>query len=1198
MIKINPYKALNPAYRKHKPLPNEVLSFIEQLKECIKIIKLSDDNNEREEHIKEPIKKFFQSTFYGENLINTRNNIDLAIYLDKTIKSDVGVIIEAKRSSNKKEFISPDNLNKKALHELLLYYFRERIDNKNNNIKHLIATNGLEWFFFKAEDFYNIFYKNRSLVKEYEQFRDGLKDTTKNEIFYDEIAKKHIDSIQDQLPFVHIDFTKTDFDKLNDNELNTYYKIFSNVHLLGHSFGNDSNQLNKNFYNELLHIIGLEEVPAGSKKVIDRKTEKTRDYASLLENTIFTLEEGDKLRNVKSIENGANKSFNIGLELCLTWINRVLFLKLLESQLTSYHKGAKEYRFLNTSFIHGYDELNRLFFSALAQKVDERNPRYAEKFKNIPYLNSSLFERTEIETVTFDISALIDDEMKVYSNTVLKDVNGKKFKGKLTTLDYLFKFLDAYDFTNDGTEVITDSQENKTLINASVLGLIFEKINGYKDGSFYTPAYITMYMCRETIRKAVIQKFKELENDTIETFEDVKVYCHRFFQLEKTKHFNSIVNSLRICDPAVGSGHFLVSALNELISIKNDLGILVDANGIPLRVDIQIENDELYISDAIGKLFEYSPNDPESARVQKALFEEKQTLIENCLFGVDINPNSVKICRLRLWIELLKNAYYRTDSNELETLPNIDINIKCGNSLISRFELDTNLKEALKKSKLSIDAYKNAVNTYRNADSKEQKREMEVLIGEIKTNFRSEINANSKEIKDLIKDQNEYYTKYESAQLFEAPLNKAQVKNKKELAEKIKKKENAIEEIKSNKIYENAFEWRFEFPDILNDDGDFVGFDVIIGNPPYLQLSKTEDITNAHKNYLLETYQTSGGRLNTFIFFIHLSNRILHSNGFQHFIVPNTILSQEYYSFTRDFLVNKVSLTEIVNFPTLPFEDAVVETVLIQYANSPNLVNSIEVKELSKEKLSSVSKLERDVINRDSKYSFVYDLDPVIEKIFEREHDTFGSICEINQGIALKGDRSLSLKDSKENDNCFKLLDGRNINKYSIRWDNVYIDYDIDKIHSCKRKDIFESNEKLMFRRVSSSLIFTYDNEQFFALNTLVVVNKIDNKIGPDLKFILGLMNSKLTNYVYSNKFKSTKKVFSEIQAGSVKELPIPKNNSGIEQQMVELVDKLIYLKKLNNDLSEIEEVEKQIDLLVYQLYDLTKEEIIIIENK
>lgn len=320
----------------------------------------------------------------------------------------------------------------------------------------------------------------------------------------------------------------------------------------------------------------------------------------------------------------------------------------------------------------------------------------------------------------------------------------------------------------------------------------------------------------------------------------------------------------------------------------------------------------------------------------------------------------------------------------------------------------------------------------------------------------------------------------------------------------------------------------------------------------------------------------------------------MHSNGFLHFIIPNTILSQEYYSFTRDFLVNKVSLTEIVKFPILPFEDAVVETVLIQYVNRPNLINSIEIKELSKEKIKTASKLKREVINRDSKHSFVYNLDSIIEKVFEKEHDSFGSICEINQGIALKGDKSLSLKETKENENCFKLLDGRNINKYSIKWDGVYLDYDLDKIHSCKRKDIFESSEKLMFRRVSSSLIFTYDNEQFYALNTLVIINKNDNKVGPDLKFILGLMNSKLMNYVYSNKFKSTKTVFSEIQARSVKELPIPKVSNEFEKEIVALSDKIISLKKSNKETTDLENL---IDQLVYQLYELTEEEIAIIEN-
>ena len=149
-----------------------------------------------------------------------------------------------------------------------------------------------------------------------------------------------------------------------------------------------------------------------------------------------------------------------------------------------------------------------MFFQVLARKFDERNDDVKKAFEKVPYLNSSLFEPTDIEQVTLFISNLKDDKtIPVISSTVLKDDHGKKLTGRLTTLDYLFRFLDAYDFSGDGGEDI--QEDNKTLINASVLGLIFEKINGYKDGSYFTPGFITMYMCRETIRKAVVEKFRE-----------------------------------------------------------------------------------------------------------------------------------------------------------------------------------------------------------------------------------------------------------------------------------------------------------------------------------------------------------------------------------------------------------------------------------------------------------------------------------------------------------------------------------------------------------------------------------------------------------------------------------------------------------------------------------------------------------------
>jgi len=1192
---LKPRKALNKAFLKVKPNRTEIESFKTNLSQLLDRI----NDSESEEFHKNLVSDFLKKTYYDPNFfINTKGRNDLVIHNGLNANSTVGVIIEAKKPTNKAEMITTKKLNAKAFQELVLYYLRERITHKNLEVKHLVATNINEWFIFDATLFDRLFAQNKNLVKQFNDFEAGRLADTKTDFFYKQIAEPFIADITAEIEFTYFniqDFQKPlrNTDKADDNSLIALFKLLSPEHLLKLPFTNDSNSLDKRFYSELLHIIGLTETKEGSKKLIERNKAGERHTGTLLENAIIQLDSLDKLSRLeKPSQFGTStdeKLFNVALELSITWINRILFLKLLEAQLITYHKGDKSFSFLNLDKIKNYDDLNSLFFQVLARKYDERNEDVKKLFEKVPYLNSSLFEPTDIEQVTLFISNLKDDKtIPIFSQTVLKDQQGKKRTGNISTLQYLFEFLDAYDFGAEGGEEI--QEDNKTLINASVLGLIFEKINGYKDGSFFTPGFITMYMCRETIRKAVVQKFNETKNWNCTTLEEL------YDKIEDRKEANKIVNSIKICDPAVGSGHFLVSALNEMIAVKNDLKILQDRDGKRLKeYQVEVVNDELIVTDEEGELFEYNPSNKESQRIQETLFHEKQTIIETCLFGVDINSNSVKICRLRLWIELLKNAYYK-NATELETLPNIDINIKCGNSLVSRFAIDADLKQALKKSKWTIDSYRIAVDTYRNAESKEQKREMERLIADIKSDFRSEISLNDPKVKKLRKLSGDLYQMTNQGQLFEMSKKEKADWNKKvqQLTEETKKLEAEIEEIKANKIFENAFEWRFEFPEVLNDDGAFVGFDLILGNPPYLQLSKTEDITKEYKNYLLETYQTSGGRLNTFIFFIHLSSKILHSNGFLHFIIPNTILSQEYYSFTRDFLVNKVSLTEIVNFPILPFEDAVVETVLIQYVNSPNLIDSIEVKELSQEKLTTASKLKREVINRDTKFSFVYNLNPIIEKVFEKEHDTFGSLCEVNQGIALKGDKSLSLKKTKENENCFKLLDGRNINKYSIKWDGVYLDYDLERIHSCKRKDIFESAEKLMFRRVSSSLIFTYDSEQYYALNTLVIVNKIDNKIGPDLKFILGLMNSKLMNYVYSNKFKSTKTVFSEIQARSIKELPIPKMSNELENEITSLSAEIISLKKSMTDTTDLE---IQIDQLVYQLYDLTEEEIKIIEN-
>ena len=743
---LKPRKALNKAFLKVKANRAEIELF------KINLINLIDNikETESEEFHKNLVSDFLKNTYYGTNhYINTKGRNDLVIHNGSKSADTVGVIIEAKKPGNKAEMLKTNNINTKAFQELVLYYLRERITHKNLEIKHLIACNIFEWFIFDASLFEKEFAQNKNLVKQFTDFEEGRLSGKTTDFFYKQIAEPAIEAIKDEIIFTHFDIRDYDLplrnqDKKDDNLLIALYKLLSPEHLLKLPFANDSNSLDKTFYTELLHIIGLTETKEGGKKLIQRKKEGERNSGSLIESAIFQLDNLDKIsRLTKPSQFGdtyQERLFNVALELSITWINRILFLKLLEAQLLKYNKGNKSFAFLNLEKVRSFDDLNSLFFSVLARKNIDRSEEVKKLFASVPYLNSSLFEPTDIEHSCLFISQLKDGNLPLLSSTVIKNNTGQKLTGELLTIQYIFDFLTAYDFASEGSEEI--QEVNKRLINASVLGLIFEKINGYKDGSFFTPGFITMYMCRETIRRAVVQKFNDA-GTTLSGFQTLtglnEVYDAIGTHFNRTEA-NLIVNSLKICDPAVGSGHFLVSALNEIIAIKSELNILQDSEGKRLKeYDIIVENDELVVTDDDGELFAYNPKSKESQRVQETLFHEKQSIIENCLFGVDINPNSVKICRLRLWIELLKNAYYKApDFTELETLPNIDINIKCGNSLISRYALDADFKKLLKSSKWSINSYRIAVASYRNAKSKEEKRELESLILKIKQDFRSE----------------------------------------------------------------------------------------------------------------------------------------------------------------------------------------------------------------------------------------------------------------------------------------------------------------------------------------------------------------------------------------------------------------------------------------------------------------------------
>jgi len=921
--------ALNKAFLKLKPSRSEINEFKANFKRLFTLI----NDNESEEYNKNLISDFLKDTYYKQAyFMNTKERKDLVIRNGALPDNTAGVIIETKKFSNKSEMVTCENLNAKALQELVWYFLDERITQKNIDIKHLIITNVYEWFIFDAQIFEKLFAQNKTLVKHYTDFINGTALGNKTEHFYKEIAQPFIEKVKEELHYTY--FNLKDFQSIiendnsqDDNELIPLYKILSPQHLLKLPFVNDSNTLDKGFYAELLHIIGLAETKNGGQILIERPKKGERNEGTMLEETISKLHSLNKIKQLKNAaaygETYEERLFNVALELNITWINRVLFLKLLEAQLIAYHKdNEQDYAFLNFNKIMEYDILERLFFEVLAKDYNDRSKEIAAAYPKIPYLNSSLFEPTELEHSTLLISNLPDDKtIPLLPTTVLKDTQGKKRTGSLKSLQYLLDFLDAYDFSSEGSVEI--QEENKTLINAAVLGLIFEKINGYKDGSFFTPGIITMYMCEESLRKATVQKFNEIKGWHLNNFDELKDRIDPFNK-EAREEANAIINQIRICDPSVGSGHYLVSALNEFIAMKSDLKILQDEHKNRIHHQIKIENDELlvYEADDNERFFRYNPKNTESQIVQKTLFNEKKTIIENCLFGVDINPNSVKICRLRLWIELLKNAYYK-NATELETLPNIDINIKNGNSLLSRFPLDTDLKTALKKTKISIAEYKNAFHKYQNAENKEQKWELEHFIDKIKNNFRTEINKNSKEVKELQKLKTEYFLKYESTQLFQYALTPEQEKHKKQLESAIEKIETEIEAVNSNKIYENAFEWRFEFPQVLDDEGNYIGFDIVVGNPPYIS---TKGITSEFKKALEKEYGFADDTYNHFFF---RGYKILSDKGILSFITPKTFWTTQTKRNLRDLLLSQ--RLEYIFDTANPFESAMVDTCITSF---------------------------------------------------------------------------------------------------------------------------------------------------------------------------------------------------------------------------------------------------------------------------
>ncbi|HEF1652391.1 TPA: class I SAM-dependent DNA methyltransferase, partial [Campylobacter jejuni] len=728
--------------------------------------------------------------------------------------------------------------------------------------------------------------------------------------FYKEVAKL-IENSKENLKGFLIDLTfLKDKQKSNFKNLASIYKTFHRDFLLSEFNPNDANSLNNAFYKELLYILGLCESKQNSKLIIAKSEESKEEQGT------FYTAINSKLKE---------ENFETILKLLILWLNRILFLKLIESNLVRFNDD-KNLKFLNFKKIPDFDKLSELFFEVLAK---EKSTRKKSEFAYLPYLNSSLFEKQSIEN-TLEISSLSNDlKLFYYKNTVLKDDKCKAKKGQVGLLEYLFEFLDSFDFGSDDEQSEILSQ--KELISSSVLGNVFEKLNGYKEGSFYTPSFITSYMCKESITKVVLDKFNAQFDLDVKNINELR----KSLRKEDKKAQKELLNSIKICDPAVGSGHFLVSALNVMLSIYDELNLFNE------EFYLEVQNDEILITNHKGEFIKYKrPKTPKDKAhlIQQELFHTKKDIIENNLFGVDINPNSCEITKLRLWIELLKHSFYQSfdDGNyhDLKTLPNIDINIKCGNSLVSYFETGKslshypNIKERMGKYKRIVKDYKEGFYTDKSRINQE--------IKNLKISFKNFCFADKfkKEMKSFNDKCEKYSKKYgnflavddENLKFFVSANLTLFDFDEKEAAKEfanLKKEYDSIFNLESN----HPFEWRFEFPEILDDDGNFKGFDLIIGNPPYIKEAENKELFANTKK--LRTYQ---GKMDIWYHFVGRGFDMLKNNGYLAFIATNNWITNSGAKKLRNIVLEESQILSLVDFSSfMVFDSASIQTMIMSF---------------------------------------------------------------------------------------------------------------------------------------------------------------------------------------------------------------------------------------------------------------------------
>lgn len=813
--------------------------------------------------------------------------------------------------------------------------------------------------------------------------------------------------------------------------------------------------------------------------------------------------------------------------------------------------------------------LEPLFYEALN---DERggNTYFREFNCLIPFLNGGLFKTIDSGYYWRENEFILENEF-FSNNNICK--NGDVGDG-------ILDIFDRYAFTVNEAEPL----ETDVAVDPEMLGKVFENLLDIKDrkskGAFYTPREIVHYMCQESLIN-YLKTGTDINYDDIEQFirygdiisdEDKSKNAQKTgeFLMPKSIRVNSkkideLLKDVRIADPAVGSGAFPLGMINEIVRARSNLNSYIFGKEISLY----------------GNEF--------SIPMERKPYQMKLDTIQNSIHAVDIEPSAVDIAKLRLWLSLIVDE---ENFREIRPLPDLDYNIMCGNSLIDEFE---GIK--LFDDKLLVKSIGNTKESYEQTVFLPADEHVQIsLFGEKNAErILTEIYRLQKENFSYIDDERRRQLKKRIDE-YELLFVKETLKENGQVG-RIKEIEDMWE--KNAKPY---FLWKLYFSKVFIEKG---GFDIVIGNPPYIDSENMVRNMPGLRKIYAKSYKSARGNWDIFVLFVERGINLLCKNGCISYIVPNKIIAAEYSKELRNIMKNHY-MAEIRDYSNvLVFKEADVYpiTFLMNKSRSERHIKMSVMKSLLD--ISWQNKISNDYFSKSDKWDIFFAQDArsfnIFDKVLRNE-----PLCKLAQ---VKGSATVSeayiikdlLVNEKEYDKklYFKFINTGTIDPFKSLWGKKKTKYikesymyplvtkeSLMKLF-IKRYDDANS-KKIIIGGMTKELECYYDKGEYLAGKSTVIVN--ESMI--DLKYLLGILNSNLISQFYKLYFNSLSLSggYFRIGAPQIKQLPIAVGSKNQQIVVIDLVNKIIEKPDTADEL-------RLLNNLVYQIYNLSEEEIKIIEE-